>query len=125
VLAVGNAAKRGWLQKQGGRFKNWKKRYFVLNSNTLYYYKREEDKEPKGAISLKNCIISFLDHDQTKNEGKTPEPFSVKIRSPFRAYWLCGDNEKELMDWMVSLTNASKISIYDIKDSSRLVFLIK
>jgi hypothetical protein len=66
-------------------------------------------------------VITFLDKDQTKKEGKSPEPYSVKIRSPFRAYWLCGDNERELMDWRVSLTTASQISIYDIKDSSRFV----
>jgi hypothetical protein len=121
VLAVGNSAKRGWLYKQGGRIKTWKKRYFVLNSNTLYYYKSEGDKEPKGAISLKNCIITYMNQEETKKEGKTPVPFSVKIKSPFRAYWLCGETENEMTSWQQSLTKASKISIFDIRDTSRKV----
>ena len=34
-----NAEKKGYLTKQGGRVKTWKKRWFVLTSNNLYYFK--------------------------------------------------------------------------------------
>ena len=37
----------------GGNVRNWKKRYFVLSSSTLQYYKTEEDKKPKGSVNLK------------------------------------------------------------------------
>ena len=32
--------KEGWLVKQGGSYKNWKKRWFILRSNCLTYHKR-------------------------------------------------------------------------------------
>ena len=41
------AAKQGWMTKQGGIMKNWKKRFFILNTvtvpSTLSYYAREDD----------------------------------------------------------------------------------
>ena len=33
--------KQGFLTKQGGKVKNWKKRLFVLNTEGLSYYKTE------------------------------------------------------------------------------------
>jgi len=38
------AAKRGWLTKLGGQGfkKNWRKRWFILEDNYLYYYKTPE-----------------------------------------------------------------------------------
>lgn len=34
--------KQGFLVKQGGKVKNWKKRLFVLNTEGLSYYKTEQ-----------------------------------------------------------------------------------
>ena len=34
-----NAEKKGYLTKQGGRIKTWKRRWFVLTNNCLYYFK--------------------------------------------------------------------------------------
>ena len=35
--------KDGWLTKQGGSIKTWKKRYFILKDNILYYFKTPKD----------------------------------------------------------------------------------
>lgn len=34
-----NAEKKGWMTKQGGRIKTWKRRWFILSDNVLYYFK--------------------------------------------------------------------------------------
>ena len=36
----------------GGAVRNWKRRYFVLDGNTLSYYKNERDQKCKGKVVL-------------------------------------------------------------------------
>ncbi|EFC41881.1 predicted protein [Naegleria gruberi] len=51
--------KEGWLVKEGRFRKNWKKRWFVLSSNTLSYYTAKKNKL-KGKIVLDGTqIIRF------------------------------------------------------------------
>ena len=35
--------KKGYLIKRGGNRKNWKKRWFILKENTLFYYESREN----------------------------------------------------------------------------------
>ncbi|KAJ5071318.1 rho/rac/cdc gtpase-activating protein [Anaeramoeba ignava] len=49
---IGLPTKEGFLTKQGGRVKNWKKRYFVLKDGYLFYFKSKNDFKPCGEISL-------------------------------------------------------------------------
>ena len=34
-----NPDHKGWLTKEGGKHKTWKKRWFILTENCLYYFK--------------------------------------------------------------------------------------
>ncbi|XP_049288112.1 cytohesin-1 isoform X2 [Anopheles funestus] len=52
-----NPDKEGWLWKQGGRYKSWKRRWFILNDNCLYYFEYTTDKEPRGIIPLENIAV--------------------------------------------------------------------
>jgi cytohesin len=52
-----NPDKEGWLWKQGGRYKSWKRRWFILNDNCLYYFEFTTDKEPRGIIPLENILV--------------------------------------------------------------------
>ncbi len=47
------------LWKQGGRYKTWKRRWFILNDGCLYYFEYTADKEPRGIIPLENVNITF------------------------------------------------------------------
>ncbi|XP_052685253.1 cytohesin-1-like isoform X1 [Crassostrea angulata] len=73
-----NPDKEGWLCKQGakklsGRIKNWKRRWFILNDNCLYYFQFTTDKEPKGIIPLENISIREVPVD------KANKPFSFEL----------------------------------------------
>ena len=52
-----NPDREGWLWKQGGRYKSWKRRWFVLNDKCLYYFEYTTDKEPRGIIPLENVLV--------------------------------------------------------------------
>ncbi|XP_013391576.1 cytohesin-1-like isoform X2 [Lingula anatina] len=66
-----NPDKEGWLWKQGGRYKSWKRRWFILNDNCLYYFEYTTDKEPRGIIPLEN--IQVLDGKLDKNRPNSFE----------------------------------------------------
>jgi hypothetical protein len=44
--------KKGWLTKRGGRIQTWKRRWFVLADNVLYYFKTPDSSAPCGIIPL-------------------------------------------------------------------------
>lgn len=62
-----NPDKEGWLWKQGGRYKSWKRRWFILNDNCLYYFQFTTDKEPKGIIPLENISIREISDKSKPN----------------------------------------------------------
>mmetsp|Transcript_23388 Transcript_23388/g.59662 ORF Transcript_23388/g.59662 Transcript_23388/m.59662 type:complete len:568 (+) Transcript_23388:7-1710(+) len=51
------ANKEGWLLKQGGRFKSWKKRYTILSGSVLYYFKAVKDRSPTGFVPLEGIEV--------------------------------------------------------------------
>ncbi|KAI3661198.1 hypothetical protein MP638_005635 [Amoeboaphelidium occidentale] len=51
-----NPEREGWLMKQGGRIKTWKRRFCLLTGSCLYYFKSEiTSQELNGNDSTKRC----------------------------------------------------------------------
>ncbi|XP_026570711.1 pleckstrin homology domain-containing family A member 2-like isoform X2 [Pseudonaja textilis] len=48
--------KSGYCVKQGNVRKSWKRRYFMLDENSVNYFKCEQDKEPLRSILLKDVL---------------------------------------------------------------------
>ncbi|MED6232745.1 Cytohesin-3 [Ataeniobius toweri] len=51
----------------GGRVKTWKRRWFILTDNCLYYFEYTTDKEPRGIIPLENLSIREVDEPRKPN----------------------------------------------------------
>lgn len=47
------------------RYKSWKRRWFILNDNCLYYFEYTTDKEPRGIIPLENISVREI-QDRSK-----------------------------------------------------------
>uniref|UniRef100_G1KS00 Cytohesin 4 n=1 Tax=Anolis carolinensis TaxID=28377 RepID=G1KS00_ANOCA len=62
-----NPSREGWLLKLGGRVKTWKRRWFILTDNCLYYFEYTTDKEPLGIIPLENLSIRKVDDPKKPN----------------------------------------------------------
>nr|XP_046210549.1 cytohesin-3-like isoform X1 [Oncorhynchus gorbuscha] len=62
-----NPDREGWLLKLGGRVKTWKRRWFILTDNCLYYFEYTTDKEPRGIIPLENLSIREVDEPRKPN----------------------------------------------------------
>ena len=115
-----NAERKGWLFKEGGQIRSWHRRYFVLKDSALYYFANDQDKEPKGIISMESldvrptenstrqhCFEIFSKLNQEikifKFEGKDGKTCYGKHQS----YRLSASTPREKMDWIESLRKAT------------------
>lgn len=95
----------------GAKVKNWKKRYFLLKDNFLYYFKTPKDSCPNGVILLNDCIISEV----SESDIKKKYAFSITARKSFtqktswkdRVYYFHADNSADMESWMIILKKAS------------------
>uniref|UniRef100_A0A8C9LEY6 CYH4 protein n=1 Tax=Pavo cristatus TaxID=9049 RepID=A0A8C9LEY6_PAVCR len=55
------------LGTDGGRVKTWKRRWFILTDNCLYYFEYTTDKEPLGIIPLENLSVRKVDDPKKPN----------------------------------------------------------
>jgi len=123
-----NPDKEGWLWKQGGRYKSWKRRWFILNDNCLYYFEYTTDKEPRGIIPLENISVrdcsdrqknhcfelyasggaEFIKACKTDSEGKV-------VEGKHQVYRMSASSEEEKNDWMNRLKQSiSHNPFYDM-----------
>jgi len=94
--------KTGFLTKEGGSIKTWKRRYFSLKNAELTYFK------DKGGEELGKIPLSAASSIQMADKRKKPHCF--EIVTPSRIYAFSAENEEERKDWVESLRQ-SKASI--------------
>ncbi|CRK90340.1 CLUMA_CG004014, isoform A [Clunio marinus] len=116
-----NPDKEGWLWKQGGRYKSWKRRWFILNDNCLYYFEYTTDKEPRGIIPLENILVreckvadkskphcfelyaggygDIIKACKTDSEGKV-------VEGKHTVYRMSAATEEEKNEWIKCLTHS-------------------
>ncbi|GFT92153.1 uncharacterized protein CG43867 [Nephila pilipes] len=89
--------KSGHLTKLGGKFKTWRRRWFVLKNGTLNYYKSQSDvnRKPQGQIILDNvCRVN-------RAEGAA----TFEISTGKRTYYLTADSINMMEEWIKVLQN--------------------
>jgi len=92
------ADKAGYLVKEGGNFKTWKKRWMVLKNNVIYYSKKQNSGE-LGIIRLHGVTADKVVLSNSRKKKKNV----FEIQTPNRTYFLCADTEKERDDWIESI----------------------
>jgi len=92
--------KDGWLTKQGGGVKTWKRRYFILKTNFICYYKDSKNlKHPQGVIDLNDCKVCKVDAESKKT-------FTFNIITTRRTYLIKGDSDEDVDGWISSIEKA-------------------
>jgi len=112
-----NPDKEGWLWKQGGRYKSWKRRWFILNDNCLYYFEFTTDKEPRGIIPLENikirevsdrnkqhCFELFCSGNEVIKACKTDSEGKV-VEGKHTVYRMSASTEEEKDEWIKCIQN--------------------
>ena len=99
--------REGWLTKQGGSSKtNWQKRWFVLKTNFMCYYKDNSPKSlkhPNGVVDLQGCAIKEVEPEFFKKK------YCFQIQTTDRVYYIQAKDETEQKAWMKSIESAKAI----------------
>uniref|UniRef100_A0AAY4DSK4 Cytohesin 1 n=1 Tax=Denticeps clupeoides TaxID=299321 RepID=A0AAY4DSK4_9TELE len=122
-----NPDREGWLLKEGGRVKTWKRRWFILTDNCLYYFQYTTDKEPKGIIPLENLCVTVVDdpHKQYCLELFNPQGKKIKacktetdgrvVVGKHQSYRISASSAEERDDWINSIrASITKDPFYDL-----------
>jgi RAC serine/threonine-protein kinase len=89
------SVKQGFLVKEGGSIKTWKKRYFVMKNAALIYSKKA-DTGNLGFIELqKSGKIESCEYKDKK--------FAFMVETPKRIFYLVAPSEDERVSWVAAL----------------------
>ncbi|XP_061642528.1 TBC1 domain family member 2A isoform X2 [Phyllopteryx taeniolatus] len=86
----------GFLEKQGGPLRAWKRRWFTYEEkqNQMYYYRTPQDVTPLGRVDLTSATFSYL----LKGEMGT-----FHIETPGRIYTLKAVTQDLMLYWLQQL----------------------
>lgn len=96
----GGVEREGWLTKRGHKVKNWKKRWFVLDSRSLAYFKAEKDAEPAGVVNL----VDYARVTVPTTIGDKKRAFSFVLvprpDSGASEYEMYAETQEDMQGWM-------------------------
>ena len=98
----GIARWEGFLCKQGSKFQTWKRRWFRMVGDSLYYYGAPGDEAPKGVIGDLMEASACPIPERMAQLGRGPYGFG--IFTPSRTLLLEADSEREMMEWIAAIT---------------------
>ena len=96
---VSNPDFAGDLTKRSMWLKEWRKRYFLLKGNKLYFSKAAGER-PHGMIDLSECLTV------KSAEEKTNKRFCFEVATPESTYYMHADSEKEKDEWIGAIGRA-------------------
>lgn len=89
----------GYLTKRSAWLQKWRKRYFVLKGNKLFFMKSPTD-EPHGSIDLKECLTV------KSAEDKINKKYCFEVATPEATYYMYAESEKEKDEWIGNIGRA-------------------
>ncbi|XP_072335397.1 pleckstrin homology domain-containing family A member 1-like isoform X2 [Scyliorhinus torazame] len=94
--------KSGYCVKQGAVMKNWKRRHFILDENSISYYKSDLDKEPLRSIPLKEVIKV----QECKQREILMRDNLFEIVTHFRTFYVQTDSPEDMHNWIKAISGA-------------------
>lgn len=106
----------GFLHKLGSH-DNWKKRYFVLDSNNeLSFYANEQSTEILGRLRIQPKTVC----EESEGPAHLGKHFSIQTSLDSKPWNLCAASEAERMVWLESIRNAARsLMTSDLKSGKK------
>uniref|UniRef100_A0A670Z871 PH domain-containing protein n=1 Tax=Pseudonaja textilis TaxID=8673 RepID=A0A670Z871_PSETE len=96
--------KSGYCVKQGNVRKSWKRRYFMLDENSVNYFKCEQDKEPLRSILLKDVLKT---HECLVKSGDLLMRDNLfEIITSYRTFYIQAYSPEDMKSWIKEITGA-------------------
>ncbi len=92
-------SKEGYLTKRSDWLWTWRRRYFKLVRNQLFFMVAPGDK-PHGVIELRHCLTV------KSAEDKTGKPHAFEIATPDKVFFLFADSDVEKDEWIGKIGKA-------------------
>lgn len=121
---MGTPIIKGDLNKQGGKFKTWKKRFCVLVKDQIFYFKQQPTgpEQPEGGINLAGCDISVVRDSAAKRK------FLFTLITKDRVFFLSADDQPKLDAWVEAIESclaSREVTLTDFKDPALVALLEK
>jgi len=100
-----NPQKEGYLCKRGHVVKNWKKRWFRVKNDMLYYFKEKTDPEPLDEVPLKRSEIC------TTTKMNKPFCFELNAKAIEKIFYIQAESEEDMNAWIEAIKAASEFSV--------------
>ncbi|XP_050974068.1 pleckstrin homology domain-containing family A member 2 [Labeo rohita] len=100
-----HVVRSGYCVKQGNVRKSWKRRFFILDDQTVSYYKSEMDKEPLRSIRLQDVLK--VNECLVKSGDLLSRDNLFEIITSTRTFYIQTDTPEDMKGWIKDI--ASKI----------------
>ena len=101
--------KQGFLNKKGGIIKSWSRRYFMLNKQSLVYFRREQEfnsESPQSGLSpLGRIFLTDVVNIEAESVRKK-EPFVFSLHTKKRSILLQASSAAECDSWVSAIREA-------------------
>ncbi|KAM8924495.1 pleckstrin homology domain-containing family A member 1 [Pelodytes ibericus] len=97
-----NVIKAGYCVKQGAVMKNWKRRYFLLDENTIGYFKSEMERDPLRLIQLRE--VQKVQECKQSDNMMRDNLFEIVTTS--RTFYVQADSPEEMHSWIRAISGA-------------------
>jgi len=125
--------KEGWLLKQGGSWKNWKRRWFLLSDRCLYYFQHTAENVPKGIIPLENVKVRCMEDKDGKRflfevysetnatvKGCKTDSHGTVVQGKHKSYRMSANSDEDRESWVQSIKDSIKEhDFYDIVNAKK------
>ncbi|KAF4110247.1 pleckstrin homology domain-containing family A member 2 isoform X1 [Onychostoma macrolepis] len=109
-----NVMRSGYCVKQGNVRKSWKRRFFILDGQTVSYYKSEMDKEPLRSIRLQD--VMKVNECLVKSGDLLSRDNLFEIITNTRTFYIQTDTPEDMKGWIKDISS----KIQDFRGPSKL-----
>ncbi|KAH3760428.1 hypothetical protein Pelo_7756 [Pelomyxa schiedti] len=115
LMSQGTVDKDGYLHKEGGHFKSWKRRWCILRGATLYYFSAPHSCFCKGAVILDPHAEAVPGTPFHKSDSKHAY-FTVKTRQ--RMLHMYANSHPEMESWVTTVNVIATSLLQQVHDRS-------